>query len=125
MADAVISPGGQEAIAHLHSHYRLIAVADAVVSSSRLRRELDAVEVAGYFDGIVTSAGMGPEVTPRIIRRIVKTLRTPDSPVVVTARKGLARALSRSRLSVVLTTPSEFAAVPEAVASLLSGRVSP
>jgi hypothetical protein len=51
--------------------------------------------------------------------------RSANPVVFVTGREHLARSMSRSRVGVVLTNRAEFGAVPQAVASLLTGRVSP
>lgn len=121
--EPTVAPDAPDAVPHLHSHYRLIAIADAGLSRLELADALDRAELAQFFDSITTTAGLGPALTPRVIRRLIHT--DGDGPIVVTARAGLARALSRSRIGVVLTNQEEFGAVPEAVASLIAGRVSP
>lgn len=120
-----IAPDGPDAIAHLHAHYRLIGLADAGVSSLVIARALDGARVAEFFDSIGTSVGFGPTINPRVVRRITRMSRSTDPVVFVTARESLARMMSRSRVGVVVTERSEFGGVPEAVASLISGRVSP
>lgn len=120
-----MAPDGPDAIAHLHAHYRLIGLADAGLSSLVIARALDKERVAEFFDSIGTSVGFGPTINPRVVRRITRMSRTTEPVVFVTARESLARTMSRSRVGVVLTTRDEFGAVPEAVASLISGRVSP
>ncbi|MEE9297712.1 MAG: hypothetical protein V3V29_01580 [Acidimicrobiia bacterium] len=124
-ADPEIAPDGPEAVAHLYSHYRVMGLADAGVAGETLRRSLEAAGIAEYFESIGTSAGFGPEVTPRIVRRIGRMARAKEGVIVVTGRPRLARAISRSRTGVVFTNQEEFGAVPEAVASLIAGRVSP
>ncbi len=124
-AEPVIPAEGPEAVAHLYSHYRLIGLADAGTAGAMLRRHLEDARLAEYFESIGTSAGLGPAVTPRVIRRIGRLTRAKEGVIVVTGRLDLARAVSRSRTGVVLTNQEEFGAVPEAVASLIAGRVSP
>jgi len=120
-----IAPDGPDAVAHLYSHYRLIGVADAGVSSMVIGRTLEDGGIARFFDSVGTSVGFGPAINPRVIRRIIRGSRSKDPVVFVTGREHLARAMSRSRVGVVLTNREEFGLVPEAVASLISGRVSP
>lgn len=118
-----VAPEAEEAMAHLHAHHRLVAITDAGISRLELADALDQAGVGSFFDSITTTAGLGPALTPRVIRRLIHS--HDDAPIVVTARPGLAAALSRSRFGVVLTTQQEFGAVPDAVASLAAGRVSP
>lgn len=122
-ADPLLAPDADEAIPHLHSHYRLIGITDAGISRLELTDALERTHLAGYFDSITTTAGLGPTLTPRVVRRLIHA--DGDGPIVVTAREALARSLSRSRVGVVATTHATFGAVPEAVASLIAGRVSP
>jgi len=124
-ADLEMAPDGPEAVAHLYSHYRLIGLADADVSSTAIGRALENNRVTEFFDSVGTSVGFGPAINPRVIRRITRMSRSHDPVVFVTGRESLGRLMSRSRVGVVLTTRDEFGAVPEAVASLISGRVSP
>ena len=118
-----LAPEADEALAHLHIHYRLIALTDAGIPSLELRHALESERLGQYFDSVATSAGLGPVVNPRVIRRLIRNVA--GGPIVVTGRQALARALSRSRIGVVFTNQEEFGAVPEAVATLISGRVSP
>lgn len=118
-----VAPDAAEAIPHLYAHYRLIGITDAGTASLELRAALEGENLGQFFDSIATTAGLGPEVSPRVIRRLIRT--TGDGPIVVTAREPLARSLSRNRIGVVLTNQEEFGAVPEAIASLIAGRVSP
>ena len=120
-----MAPDGPDAIAHLYSHYRLIGLADADVSSTAIRKALEDNRATEFFDSVGTSGGFGPAINPRVIRRITRMSRTHEPVVFVTARESLGRLMSRSRVGVVLTTREEFGAVPDAVASLISGRVSP
>jgi len=119
----VVAPEATSAIPHLHVHHRLVALADAGISRLELALALDSGGLAPYFDSIATTAGLGPTLTPRIVRRMIHAHH--DTPIVVTGRPALARSLSRSRFGVVLTNQEEFGAVPDAVASLVAGRVSP
>jgi hypothetical protein len=119
----IVAPEADLAIPHLHAHHRLVALADAGISRLDLALALDTEGLARFFDSIATTAGLGPTLTPRIVRRMIHS--HDGGPIVVTGRPGLARSLSRSRFGVVLTTQEEFGAVPDAVASLVSGRVSP
>ena len=121
--DPTVAPDAAEAIPHLHSHYRLVGITDAAVPRLELAQALDTHHLGRFFDSITTTAGLGPELTPRVVRRLIHTSK--EGPIVVTARAALARAFSRQRIGVVLTNQSEFGAVPEAVASLIAGRVSP
>jgi hypothetical protein len=118
-----VAPDAEAAIQHLHAHQRLVAVADAGISRLELAQALNSESLARYFDSITTSAGLGPTLTPRIVRRMIHS--HDSGPIVVTARSDLARSLSRSRMSVVLTDQKEFGSVPDAVATLVAGRVSP
>lgn len=119
----VVAPDAEEAVAHLHMHYRLVAITDAGIPSLELRDALESEHLAGYFDSVITSAGLGPVVNPRVIRRLVH--RLDDATVVVTGRRRLAESLSRSRMGVVYTKQQDFGGVPEAVAMLIAGRVNP
>jgi len=123
--DLEMAPDGLEAIAHLYSHYRLIGLTDADVSTTAIRKALEANRVTEFFDSVGTSVGFGPAINPRVIRRITRMSRSHAPVVFVTGREPLGRLMSRSRVGVVLTTREEFGGVPEAVASLISGRVSP
>lgn len=120
-----LAPDGVDAVAHLYSHYRLLGITDAGESSATVRRSMMDVRIAEFFDSVGTTAGFGPTINPRVVRRILRTTRGRPPSVFVTAREPLARAMSRSRFGVVLTRREEFGAVPDAVASLVSGRVSP
>lgn len=118
----VFAPEALEAVAHLYSHYRVVGIADAGIASLELLDALAAEGIEQYFDSVLTSAGMGPAVTPRVVRRMVRTIG--DGPIVVTGREQLANALSRARMGVVFTDQADFGRVPEAVAMLVVGRVS-
>lgn len=124
-ARLTIAPDGPEAVAHLHSHYRVAGITDAGVPNRRIRDALDSGAVTSYFDSIGTSAGFGPEVNARVVRRLTMGAHGREQIVFVTGREPLARAMNRSRMGVVITTAEDFGGVPEAVATLVSGRVSP
>ena len=124
-AALTIAPDGVEAVAHLRSHYRLIGLTDADSTSAVIRRTLEDNRIAEFFDSVGTSVGFGPTLNPRVIRRVARMARSANPVVFVTGRQHLARSMSRSRVGVVLTNRAEFGGVPEAVASLLTGRVSP
>ena len=124
-ANLQMAPDGREAVAHLFEHYRLIGLADADVSTTTIRLALEGHQIAEFFDSTGTTVGFGPHINPRVIRRITRMSRSHEPVVFVTGREHLGRMMSRSRVGVVLTTPEEFGAVPEAVASLVTGRVSP
>jgi hypothetical protein len=122
--DLTIAPAGAEAVAHLASHYRVAGIADAGTPLDRIRRPLEDARIDDLFDSVATSAVLGPTVNARVIRRI--SGHHHHGPIVfVTGRASLGRQVNRSRFSVVVTNRDEFGAVPEAVATVLSGRVSP
>ncbi len=114
-----------EAVTHLYSHYRLMGVADAGITASALFNPLDDAHLAELFESLGTTAGYGPQVNARVVRRITAHARVPQSVVLVTGREHLARTISRSRLGVVFTAWANFGGVPEAVATVLAGSVSP
>ena len=120
-----MAPDGLDACAHLASHYRVVGMTDADVSTAMVRRSLEDHRVAEYFETVGSSAGFGPQVNSRIVRRVTSHHRHSQQVVFVTAREQLVKQFTRSRMGVVLTAPDEFGGVPEAVASLVSGRVSP
>jgi hypothetical protein len=95
------------------------------VSSTAIRKALEDNRATEFFDSFGTSGAFGPAINPRVIRRITRMSRTHEPVVFVTGRESLGQLMSRSRVGVVLTTREEFGAVPDAVASLISGRVSP
>jgi hypothetical protein len=103
--------------------YRLEGVADSERSGTNLRDVLAAYGLAAWFERIASSAEFGPEVSPRVIRRIANAAGVTITDVaVVTAREPLAKRLQRDRIPVVLTGgPEEFWAVPEALEDLGAG----
>ena len=120
-----LAPDAVEAVTHLYSHYRLVGIADAGVAAATLIGPLDDVRLAELFERLGTTAGYGPQVNARVIRRITSHARSTHDVVFVTARESVARTMGRSRMGVVLTTWADFGGVPEAVANVLAGRVSP
>jgi len=120
-----LAPDGVEAVSHLYSHYRLVGIADAGVAVDALRSPLDGAGIGDLFDRVGTSAPFGPRVNPRVLRRVAATRPHHPPAVLVTGRETLARTANRSRMSVVVSSFEDFGGVPEAVALLLGGRVSP
>jgi len=116
-----------DALEDLYSGFRLAAIADGDRPAAQLRRAMDELALTEFFDSVATSAGFGPTVTPRVIRRLAAALGTAAGDViVVTARPALAEALRAARLGAVLTGgPDDFPDVPDAVAELLEGPLSP
>jgi hypothetical protein len=123
--ELTLAPDGVEAVSHLYSHYRLLGITDAGIPSATLRAPLDDARIGDLFESIATSAGFGPIINARVLRRITTIERRAHGVVFVTGRTGLARSVNRSRISVVQTSRESFGGVPEAVATLLAGRVSP
>ena len=125
--DPTVPDGALEVLEHVAMRYRLGAIADAGNTISGLRRSLEAHHLDRYFESIGTSAGFGPEVSPRVLRRMVTTARIPiDQVVVVTGRRHLAEQLRRNRFSVILTEgPSGFAGIPTALDAIETGRITP
>jgi FMN phosphatase YigB (HAD superfamily) len=126
-SDPRVAPEALEVLEDLYAGFRLAAVADGDQPASRLRYALDELRLSEFFESIGTSAGFGPAVTPRVIRRLAAGLGAlPGDLLVVTARPALAEALRRARLGVVLTDgPDDFVNVPDAVADLMDGPLSP
>jgi FMN phosphatase YigB (HAD superfamily) len=122
-----VAPEAREVLEDLYAGFRLAAVADGDRPASRVRETLEALGLADLFESITTSAGFGPAVTPRVVRRLAAGLGVPsDEVIVVTARKALAEGLDTSRMSVILTGgPEDFPTVPEAVAELVEGPLNP
>jgi hypothetical protein len=115
-----------DTIDHLYSHFRIAGIADAHESSAELRAHLQREDLAAYFESIATSAEFGPLVSPRVVRRVVASLGGPDDrTALVTAREHLLASFGAARIPVILTTQEDFAAVPDAVFDVLSGRVNP
>ena len=121
-----VPEGAGEALAEVFSHHRLAAVADADQTGAALRRALEDHDLAGFFDTVGTSAGFGPMVSPRVVRRLVGTAGlTVVDAVVVTGRPELAERLQQHRLGVIVTEgPDGFLGVPAALEAMESGGLS-
>jgi hypothetical protein len=120
-----VAPEAAHALGHLFDAFEMIGVADARTTSAFLRRHLEAADLAGYFDVVVTSAEHGPVLTARALRRIIRTAAPKEKGIVVTARPGLAAELRRARTAVALTTHEEFESVIDAVFDIADGRAQP
>jgi phosphoglycolate phosphatase-like HAD superfamily hydrolase len=122
--DPPVPPGTAEAIEDLYSMHRLAAVTDADRSNASVRRVLEALDVAAYFDGVSTSAAFGPEVSPRLVRHLTAALDAPDPPLVVTARPRLAGRMRAAMIPAVVVRPGDpgnlVARVEEAIGDGLS-----
>jgi hypothetical protein len=125
--DPAIAPDAIEVLDDLYAGFRLAAIGDGDRPAALFREALDAARLVEFFESVGTSAGFGPTVTPRVIRRLAAGLGTPPGDViVVTARAALAEAVRAARLGVILTGgPDEFGGVPDAVAELVEGPFNP
>ena len=125
-APAVPAAAG-EMLEQVFPDFRIAGISDGDHTGLDLRRALEDAELDGYFDFIGTSAEFGPEVSPRVVRRLTRVLGFPAEQVVlVTARRGLADALQQSGLAVVHVEGAEgIAAIPQALEALYSGYFSP
>jgi len=126
-SDAEVAAGARETIEDLYAEYRLAAVADGNRPAARLRDVLDVAGIAEAFDSLGTSAGYGPAVSARVIRRLAATLGFPERRVVfATARPALAAETRRAGISTVeIGGPDDFTRLPDLVADLLDGPLSP
>lgn len=114
------------ALEHLYARFRIAGIADARESSAVLRALLEREDLAVFFESIATSAEFGPVVSPRVVRRVLAALGGPDErTALVTAREHLVAPFGAARIPVILTTQEGFMGVPDAVAEVLDGRVSP
>jgi phosphoglycolate phosphatase-like HAD superfamily hydrolase len=124
-----VAPEAATALDRLFSRYRIAGIVDAasVTPGTELRDHLARGEILDYFDMVGTTAEFGPELSPRVLRRILRALGGPDErTLLVTGRRHLVAGFGGSRVPVVYTAFEDFAAVPEAVESLLGGgRVNP
>lgn len=123
--DPDVAPEAAHALGHLFDAFEMVGAADAVTTSSFLRRHLEAADLAGYFDTVVTSAEHGPRLTARAIRRIIRAAAPREKGIVVTARPGLAADLRSSRMAVVLTTHQDFESVIDEVFDIADGSARP
>jgi len=98
-----------EALEDLYADFRLAAIADADLTGVALRDALERIEAAPLFESIGTSAGFGPQVTPRVVRRVAAALGSSGPPVVITGRDPLADALRLAAIPAVRTGTGGFA----------------
>jgi len=122
-----VAPKAAEMLETVFADFRIAGIGDGAHTGLGLRRALEDADLDGWFDFVGTSAEFGPEVSPRVVRRLARVLGFDlDQVVVVTARPALAEALRRARLAVVHVQGREgVAAVPEALAALYSSYFSP
>ncbi len=119
-----IAAGADEALhAMVHMGYRIEGITDSGYSALELQTILDTNGAGEWFERIGTSAMFGPQLNPRVVRRIAASASVrPADCVVITARSDVADAMRRSGISVVLTGgPDEFWAVPQALEELRGG----
>ena len=116
-----------EMLEQVFPDFRIAGLSDGDHTGLDLRRALEDAELDGYFDFIGTSAEFGPEVSPRVMRRLARALGFPaEQVVVVTARRELADALQQASLAVVHVEGAEgVAAIPQALEALYSGYFNP
>lgn len=116
-----------EMLAQVFPDFRIAGISDGDLTGVDLRRALEDAELDGFFDFVGTSAEFGPQVSPRVVRRLARVLGFPlEQVVVVTARAELAEALQQSGLAVIHVEGEEgVAAVPQALEALYSGYFSP
>ena len=117
--------GALAMVEDLFTHHRLAAVADGDWTGLQVREALERLDLAPYFESVGTSAGFGPVVTPRVVRRIAAALRSTGNAIVVTGRPGLAGNLGRIGIPAVLVDHEGLATVPDRIHRLTGGRLSP
>ncbi len=117
--------GALGVVGDLFPHFRLTAVADGDWTGAQVREALERLDLAPYFESIGTSAGFGPMVTTRVIRRIAAALRSTGNAIVVTGRPDLATDLGRIGIPAVLVDHHGLADVPDRIHKLAGGRLSP
>ena len=122
-----VAAGAAEMLDTVYADFRIAGIGDGAHTGLGLRHALEDAELDVFFDFIGTSAEFGPEVSPRVVRRLARLLGfDADQLVMVTARPALADALRRARLAVVhVETPDGIAAIPEALDALYSEFFSP
>ena len=122
-----VAPDAATALAELFSRFRIAGIVDAAANrpGPELREALG--DLIDYFDMVGTTAEFGPVLTPRVLRRILRTMGGPDERAcLVTGREHLVGEFTRARIATVHTGFADFAAVPNAVESMLGGgRVTP
>lgn len=123
--EPTVAPGAAHTLGHLFDRYQVIGVADAGLSAGLLRRHLEREGLANHFDTVLTTAAHGPRLSARTLRRIVDAVAPGERPGVVTGRPDVAHQLAHSRFTVVLTTQEEFEGVPDALAAIEEGRITP
>jgi len=119
------SAGALTMIEDLFTHYRLAAMTDGDWTGLQVREALERLDLAPYFESVGTSAGFGPAVTPRVVRRIAAALRSTGNSIVVTGRPELAGDLGRIGIPAVLVDHHGLATVPDQIYRLTGGRPSP
>jgi len=117
--------GAYAMVEELFTHYRLAAMTDGDWTGLQVREALERLDMAPYFESAGTSAGFGPVVTPRVVRRIAAALRSTGNTIVVTGRPGLAGDLGRIGIPAVLVDHHGLAAVPDRIYRLTGGRLNP
>ena len=117
-------PGALAAIDDLYNDFRLAGLADGLRPASQIREDLERLDLGLYFDNVGTSSVFGPEVTPRVVRRVAAALGAAGRTIVVTARPPLAAGLRRAGIPVV-TADGPLDELPGAVRRMASGRVNP
>lgn len=124
---SAVPASAADMLAQVFPDYRVAGISDGNLTGLDLRRALEDAALDGYFDFIGTSAEFGPEVSPRVVRRLARVLGfTLEQVVVITARAQLADSLQRSGLAVIHVEGEEgVGAIPQALEALYSGRFSP
>jgi len=124
---ATVPATAADMLAEVFADFGIAGISDGSLTGLDLRRALEDAELDGFFDFVGTSAEFGPEVSPRVVRRLARMLGFPlDQVVVVTARAELAHTLQQSGLAVIHVEGEEgVSAVPQALAALYSGYFSP
>jgi hypothetical protein len=117
-------PGVHGMIDDLYDDFRLAGLTDGTRPASRIREALNRLDLGVYFDNVGTSAVFGPEVTPRVVRRVSAALGASDRTILVTARAGLAETLRRAGIPVVMAD-GPLDELPAAIRRMASGRVNP
>jgi hypothetical protein len=108
-------PQARGVLEDLFTDFRLAAVTDADRPASSVRKALERLDLAAYFDSVGTSAGFGPVVSARVVSRIAGALGAAGQTIVVTGRAPLAPDLQRSLIPAVVVEPGGLIHVPAAV----------